>query len=220
MVNRYVHKICFIGLITFMIFASGCRSAYYKTMETFGKHKRDILVSRVGNARDAQEDAKEQFQSALEKFSTVVRVPNTELKEKYNQLQKEFDKSESKAEEVSKRVADVESVAEDLFDEWKTELASYTNKSLRKASEQKYKQTQARYEQLIGAMKQAENKIEPVLSAFRDQVLFLKHNLNAQAIASLEGELVSIESNVASLIKDMDVSIAQADVFIKSMAIE
>jgi hypothetical protein len=32
-------------------------------------------------------------------------------------------------------------------------------------------------------MLKAEQKIQPVLGAFRDQVLFLKHNLNANAIA-------------------------------------
>ncbi len=210
----------FIALTSFVTFSSGCEGVYYKTMETFGKHKRDILVDRVGKARDAQEDAKEQFQSALEKFSSVVKVPTSELQNKYNQLKAELEKSEAKAEAVSTRIADVENVAEALFDEWQSELNQYTNKDLRRASEQKLKQTRGRYEQLIGAMKQAERKIAPVLSAFRDQVLFLKHNLNAQAIASLQGELVSIESNVASLIKEMDASIAEANKFISSMAAE
>jgi len=114
----------------------------------------------------------------------------------------------------------VESVAKALFKEWQSELDQYTNKDLRRTSEQKLKQTQARCDQLISAMKQAESKIAPVLSAFRDQVLFLKHNLNAQAVASLQGELVSIESNVASLIKEMDASIAEANAFINSMATE
>ena len=36
-------------------------------------------------------------------------------------------------------------------------------------------------------MRLAESRIEPVLKSFRDQVLFLKHNLNAKAIASLRG---------------------------------
>jgi hypothetical protein len=67
-------------------------------------------------------------------------------------------------------------------------------------------------------MKRAEKKIAPVLSAFRDQVLFLKHNLNAQAVASLQGELVSIESDVASLIREMEASINEADSFIQSLA--
>jgi hypothetical protein len=66
-------------------------------------------------------------------------------------------------------------------------------------------------------MKRAERKIDPVLNAFRDQVLYLKHNLNAQAIASLQSELVSIESDVARLIQEMDASIREANSFIASM---
>jgi len=221
MKKPFLFKLClFAGITTFLVFLAGCQGVYYKTMETFGKHKRDILVDRVENARDAQESAKQQFQSALDKFSSVVNVPTSELQSKYDQLKTALDKSEAKAEAVSTRIADVESVAKALFNEWQSELNQYTNKDLRRASEQKLKQTQGRYNQLIGAMKQAEHKISPVLSAFRDQVLFLKHNLNAQAIASLQGEFVSIESNVASLIKEMDASIAEANAFINSMAAE
>jgi hypothetical protein len=221
MKKTLMYKMClYVGLTSLLFLSAGCQSTYYKTMEAFGKHKRDILVSRVEKARDAQEETKEQFQTALEKFSSVVNVPSSELQSKYNQLKAELDKSEARAKDVSTRIADVESVAGALFKEWQNELDQYTSKDLRRASEQKLKQTQARYEQLIGAMKQAERKIDPVLSAFRDQVLFLKHNLNAQAVASLQGELVSIESNVAALIKDMDASIAEANAFISTMASE
>jgi len=212
------YRIClFVEIASLAAFAVGCQGVYYKTMETFGKHKRDILVSRVGSARDAEEEAKQQFQTAFEKFSSVVKVPSSELQSKYNQLKTELDRSEAKATEVSSRIKDVEKVAKDLFAEWKSELDQYTNKDLRRASEQSLKETQARYHQLMDAMKQAEAKIDPVLSAFRDQVLFLKHNLNAQAVASLQGELVSIESNVAALIREMDASIAEANTFIDSM---
>jgi hypothetical protein len=218
MMKPLLRQVCFVVEIAALTALSvGCQSVYYKTMETFGKHKRDILVSRVGNARDAQEEAKEQFQTAFEKFSAVVKVPSTELESKYNQLKTELDRSEAKATAVSSRIIDVEKVAKDLFAEWKSELDEYTNRELRRSSEQSLKETQARYNQLIDAMKQAERKIDPVLSAFRDQVLFLKHNLNAQAVASLQGELVTIESNVASLIKEMDASIAEANTFINSM---
>jgi hypothetical protein len=187
-------------------------------MEKFGVHKRDILSDRVKDAKETQEEAKEQFKSALEKFSSVVNFKGGELEDKYNQLNDEYEKSEEQAEDVSKRIESVESVAEDLFEEWNTELAQYTNSNLRRSSEKQLKQTKKKYTQLISAMKRAEKKIAPVLSAFRDQVLFLKHNLNAQAIASLKGELVSIETDVASLIREMEVSINEADAFIKSIA--
>jgi inorganic pyrophosphatase len=186
-------------------------------MEKFGKYKRDILVDRVKDARDAQQQTKEQFASALEKFRSVVNVKGGKLQEKYDQLKSELDRSESKASAVKKRVNDVEDVAGALFDEWKKELDQYKNAGLKEASRKKLEQTRQKYSQLIGAMKKAESKIEPVLSAFRDQVLFLKHNLNAQAVASLQDELVSMETDIDRLITEMENSIGEADKFIQTM---
>jgi hypothetical protein len=199
--------------VIFLLF--GCESTYYKTMETMGYHKRDILVDRVEDARDAQEEAKTQFESALEKFSSVLGFHGGDLEEKYDQLKDEYDESVIKADAVRSRIAAVENVAEDLFAEWQEELNQYTSSSLRRSSARKLKETKSKYAQLIGAMKRAERKIDPVLSAFHDQVLYLKHNLNAQAIASLQSELASIETDVARLIKEMEASIKEANSFIR-----
>lgn len=195
----------------------GCESTYYKTMETMGYHKRDIMVDRVEDARDAQEEAKEQFESALEKFSSVLGFKGGSLQEKYDQLKAEYEESDARAAAVRKRITAVEDVAEDLFAEWQEELNQYTSSSLKRSSARKLRDTKKRYAQLIGAMKRAERKIDPVLDAFQDQVLYLKHNLNAQAIASLQSELASIETDVARLIKEMEASIREADKFINSM---
>jgi len=204
-------------VITAIWLLPGCESAYYKTMETMGYHKRDIMVDRVSEARDAQEEAKEQFESALEKFSKVLGFKGGSLQEKYDQLKDEYEKSDAKAAAVRSRIAAVEDVAEDLFAEWQEELNQYTSSNLKQSSARKLRETQKKYAQLIGAMKRAEGKIDPVLSAFRDQVLYLKHNLNAQAIASLQSELTSIETDVARLIKEMETSIKEANAFISSM---
>ena len=118
---------------------------------------------------------------------------------------------------VRNRIASVEDVAEDLFAEWQQELNQYTNSKLKQSSARKLRETKSKYAQLIAAMKRAERKMDPVLSAFQDQVLYLKHNLNAQAIVSLQGELVSIETDVAGLIKEMEASIKEADTFINSI---
>ncbi|MBN1788787.1 MAG: DUF2959 domain-containing protein [Sedimentisphaerales bacterium] len=208
-------------LVLCMLITSGCQSVYYKTMETFGKHKRDILVNRVEDTRDAQEEAKEQFQTALEKFTAVVDYSEGgELERKYKELSGELERSETKARAVRKHIKDVEDVSEALFDEWQDELEEYSNDHLRKSSENKLYQTKQRYAQLIVAMKRAESKIEPVLTVFRDQVLFLKHNLNASAIASLQDELASVQADITSLIKEMENSITEADAFIKAMGEE
>ncbi len=209
-----------ILMIAVLIILVGCSTAYYGTMEKLGYHKRDIMVSRVESARDAQEEAKEQFKSALEQFSSVLKVDGGDLEEKYAQLKAAYDKSAARAEAVQERIEEVEDVSEALFDEWQTELDQYTSDSLRRSSARKLRQTKQQYAQLIGAMKRAEKKMAPVLRAFNDQVLFLKHNLNARAIASLQTELASVEAEVNSLIRDMEASIKEADVFINAMAKE
>ena len=204
-------------MIFAMLAVSGCQSAYYRTMEKVGIHKRDLMVDRVGDARDAQEDAKKQFQSALEQFASVVNVKGGDLEKKYATLNDTYQESKAKADLVHKRIIRVEEVSEALFDEWEDELGQYANPKLREDSSRKLKQTRQDYERLIKAMKRAEKKIEPVLLAFHDQVLYLKHNLNAQAISSLRDELVSFEGNVAGLVKEMETSIREAEQFILAL---
>lgn len=199
---------------------NGCESAYYGTMEKLGYHKRDLMVNRVESARDAQEEAKEEFESALEKFSSVLQFDGGKLEDKYEKLKTAYDRSNARAQTVRDRIESVEDVAEALFEEWEAELGQYSSDSLRRSSARKLKQTRQQYAQLIGAMKRAERKMDPVLTAFHDQVLFLKHNLNAKAIASLQTELGSIESEVTSLIREMETSIKEADNFIGAMAKE
>ncbi|GJL50625.1 MAG: DNA repair ATPase [Nitrospirales bacterium] len=203
-----------------VISLTGCQSVYYEAMEKIGYHKRDLLISDVEKARDAQADAKEQFKSALDRFTSVLNFKGGDLQEKYDKLNAEYEESEVKAQAVHERVASVEDVSEALFTEWKTELEEYSNASLRRTSQRKLDQTQKQYSQLIKAMKRAEKKMDPVMSAFKDQVLFLKHNLNAKAIASLKNELVAVESDISSLIKEMEASIKEADSFISTMAKE
>jgi hypothetical protein len=84
-------------------------------------------------------------------------------------------------------------------------------------SESSLRERRQRYEVLIRAMRRAEARMDPVLTAFRDQVLFLKHNLNARAISSLQLSVSEIESDVEKLIQDMRRAIREAETFLKGM---
>lgn len=214
---KYGLTIQAIALVAAALVVTGCNRAYFNAMEQIGWHKRDLLVARVQGARDSQEDAKEQFQTALERFAEVVQFDGGDLETKYNKLNRELERSETKANNVHERIQSVETVAKALFREWEAELKQYDNAELRRQSEVKMDQTYEHYRDLISAMKRAEDRIEPVLKPLRDQVLYLKHNLNAKAIASLQGELASVEADVVHLIKEMEASIAEADAFIQVM---
>jgi hypothetical protein len=193
---------------------------YYKTMKKFGVEKRDILVKRVRDARKSQEEAKEEFKTALEKFKDLVDVEGGKLEEKCETLNRELERSEDRAKQVHDRIHAVRQVSNDLFKEWQNELGKYSDRTLRAESERDLRETKRRAETLIAAMERAEDRITPVLKPMRDRVLFLKHNLNARAIGSLNKELVSVRGNVDSLVAELERSIKEADDFIKEMNAE
>lgn len=202
------------GAVVLMVLAVGCSKAYYGAMEKVGIHKRDILVDRVESARDAQSEAQHQFKSALDQFGAVINIENSDLKQAYEKLKAEYDDSRDAAEKVSARIEKVEDVATALFKEWSDELKLYKSAELRRSSQRKLKETRTRYRRMLASMHRAEKSMEPVLRSFQDNVLFLKHNLNAQAIGSLRTEFSTLKGEIDGLIKSMNEAIQTSNQFI------
>ncbi len=203
--------------LLFVVLISGCSSIYLNTLEKMGIPKREVMIHRVEKARETQEEAKQQFSSALEQFQALTHYSGGDLEDVYKRLNDAYQDSLDKANEIRKRIADIEDVSEALFAEWEDEIEQYSSPSLKRNSQIKLAKTKRQYQQLISAMKKAEAKMQPVLAVFKDQVLYLKHNLNAQAIASLKEDLGDIQSDVSSLIRAMEKSIDEANQFIQTM---
>ena len=66
-------------------------------------------------------------------------------------------------------------------------------------------------------MRKAEKTINPVLASLKDNVLYLKHNLNARAIASLRGEFGNVNQDVSRLLDAMQSAIKESDTFISQL---
>ena len=209
--SRWLRSAVMAGMA---LMISGCASVYYGAMEKVGVAKREILADRVEETQDAQEAAKEQFATALEQLMQLTGDGGGKLKDHYDRLAVALDRSEDRAERVHERITGVRSVAEALFEEWQEELNHYTNASLRRRSEQQLNDTRRRYDRLVLLMQRAADRMEPVLATLRDQVLFLKHNLNAQAVAGLDGTARELQEDVGALIADMEKSIAEAESFL------
>jgi len=206
-----------LALLSLPGFTGGCSSLYYSAYEKFGVYKRDLLKKRVAEARDDQQEAQTQFKDALTRLKEITKFDGGELEKAYGSLKSEYDDCVSSADSVHKRIRDVETVAEDLFKEWDKEIGEIGTPSLRESSRQQLTSTRERYNDLHHALVSAEQSMTPVLSQFKDYVLYLKHNLNAQAIASLKGETTNIQNDIARLIDQMNHSITRADEFIKTM---
>ncbi len=186
--------------------------------DTLYKEPRDVLITRVEAASDAQQETAQEFRTALEKFKSVTQFDGGDLERKFNTLNSAYKSSESAAKNIANRVDRVVTATNNLLSEWREELSQYHDASFKQRAESQFDATRLRAESLIAAMRKAQSKTEPVLSAFKDQVLFLKHNLNTQAISSLEKESGIIEQDVSQLIRDMELSIAEAEAFIKELS--
>ncbi|WP_102297229.1 DUF2959 domain-containing protein [Vibrio cyclitrophicus] len=210
----------YLIVIVLSIFTlTGCQSAYYSAMEQVGYHKRDIMVDRVEDAKESQQDAQEEFSSALEALSSLTNFNGNggDLEDMYNQINDKYQDSEKAAQNVSDRIAAIEDVSDALFAEWQSELDLYTSDSLRRSSEQKLRETKSSYQTMLSAMKRAEKKMDPVLNTLRDNTLYLKHNLNASAVGSLQGEFMSLEKDIAYAIEQMNAAIAESDKFLAQL---
>ncbi len=214
--RRMKRLTCSVLLLALTLLGA-CRSSYYAAWEKFGVYKRDLLKKRVVEARNDQQAASQQFKDALTRLKELYGFQGGNLEKTYNALKSDYDRSVEKADAVHSRIKQVETVAGDLFDEWEKEIGQISSPTLRQSSRDKLRDTRAKYDDLHAALKRAEQSMDPVLTQFHDQVLYLKHNLNAEAIGSLKGETANIQADIARLLDEMNASIAQADQFIKTM---
>ena len=202
--------------------AGGCsatRNAYYNVWEKMGYAKRERLVDNVKSARDEQQQAKQQFASALEQFRAVVNVQGADdLNAMYNKLNKQYSECDSRASAVKDKIKSVRNVGTALFDEWRGEIGQMKeDPSLQGKNQQLYDRTHQNYDQMLAKMDAAAGSMDPVLTRFHNRVLFIKGNLNAQAIASLQGTDVELGGEIDKLVKEMEASIAEADRFISQI---
>lgn len=205
------------AILSLMLMLSGCQSAYYSAMEKVGVHKRDILIDRVEETKDSQQESQEEFQSALERLTTLINFDGGELQDAYNQLNDDYESSLAAANDVSTNINKVEDVADALFEEWRDELEQYKSASLKRESNKKLQTTERQFSQLLRSMRSAESKMEPVLSSLKDNVLYLKHNLNAQAVSAIKGEFTNLKRDIKVLMDDMNKSIEDSNKFIEQM---
>lgn len=205
------------AILSLMLMLSGCQSAYYSAMEKVGVHKRDILIDRVEETKDSQQESQQEFQSALERLTTLINFDGGELQDAYNQLNDDYESSLQAANDVSTNINKVEDVADALFEEWRDELEQYKSASLKRESNKKLQTTERQFSQLLRSMRSAESKMDPVLSSLKDNVLYLKHNLNAQAVSAIKGEFTNLKRDIQLLMNDMNKSIEDSNKFIEQM---
>lgn len=208
---------CGLLLMAAMLTLAGCQTTYYALWEKMGKEKRHLLKDNVEKAREAQTEASEEFTSVVERIKTMYGFDGGDLEAVYLKLNADYASCENRADAVRDRIDSVERIARDLFAEWEAEIETIENARFKASSQASLEDTRNRFARLQRSMAKAEAAMPPVLNNLRDYVLYLKHNLNAQAIGSLKNAVSDIEADVAALIEDINRAVKEADAFVKTI---
>lgn len=193
------------------------REVKYNAYEMVGLEKRDLFKREVKNVQEEQEETGEAFKDALTKLKQMYDFEGGDLEKQHSKLNSSYKSASAEAGELRERIKSVNEVAGDLFSEWEEEIDEISTKSLRKKSEKQLDKTKDRFKELQNQMAASEKKMEPVLTKLKDQVLFLKHNLNAKAIAGLKSESGQIQTEIKSLIKEVEEASKEAEEFIETL---
>lgn len=192
-------------------------NAKYSAYEAVGFEKRDLFKREVSNVKEDQEDTGEAFKDALTRLKEIYNVDGGDLEKQHSKLKDSLDEAKEEAAELSARIRKVDEVANDLFEEWSAEISEIQTSDLRSKSTNQLTQTKRRYRELEEQLNRSEKKMAPVLAKLNDQVLFLKHNLNAKAIGGLKEEQGKIQADIKSLINEVNESTRQAEAFIETL---
>ncbi len=201
-----------------LLLITGCTSLYNATMEgVFGYEKRELFKKSVTALQSEQKDAQKEFKDALTRLKELYGFHGGELESVYEKVKSSYERCDGEAKAVHTRIENMEDLAKSMFSEWEKEIQQYTNPNLAATSRDQLRLTKDRYAQLSRTVREAESAMQPVLGQLKDNVLFLKHNLNASAIGSLQGEASGIQKQIEQLLTQMNTAIAASDSFIKML---
>ena len=201
-----------------LLLITGCTSLYNATMEgVFGYEKRELFKKSVTALQSEQKDAQKEFKDALTRLKELYGFHGGELESVYEKVKSSYERCDGEAKAVHTRIENMEDLAKSMFSEWEKEIQQYTNPNLAATSRDQLRLTKDRYAQLSRTVREAASAMQPVLGQLKDNVLFLKHNLNASAIGSLQGEASGIQKQIEQLLTQMNTAIAASDSFIKTL---
>ena len=178
---------------------TSCSTLYYNTWELLGKEKRDVLKMNMEDVDDQQKDVEEKVSDTLALIRKNYNFKEGKLEATYDRMKEDYEDAKSLADDYSEQVQKTIDIADDLFDEWEDEAKELSNANYRTTSLKQLRQTKASFKRSEKSMRRVENSLNKLLKSYNDQVVYLKHSLNAKAVGNLKAELSEIKRNIEIL---------------------
>jgi Protein of unknown function (DUF2959) len=162
-------------------------------------------------------ESRAQLQKTVATYNSITEMTATDLKGAYKDLNKDVEGSEKKVVEGRPKVDEMNTAAEGYFAAWKASAAAISDPDLRKRSEERLADAQARFAKIAVAGKDARQSFDTLMTDVKDQSTFLGHDLNANAIATLKPNAAKFNDRANTVFTKVDGVTKMFEEYIASM---
>jgi hypothetical protein len=179
-----------------------------------GHERADEHIEKIERASEEMKDVRKHLNEAFEAYHKTLREGTDERRSSYKDLVKALERCEEETKELRKRHREMDEQAEEYFKKWKNSVKDIKNADLERRSEERLEATRRRYREVSMRWKTMGEDYEPVLAELRDQVVYLGHDLNEDAVLSLKEDAAELEELARALFRSMEGFGSTADEYI------
>jgi hypothetical protein len=162
-------------------------------------------------------EARDQVQKTIGVYNSIIELTAKDTKGAYKDLGKQTADCEKKVADLGPRVDEMKAGALSYFDAWKAATAAITDPDLRKRAEKRLADSQARYDDIAAAGRDARSRFDSLMTEIRDQSVFLGHDLNPSAISSLKPDAAKLNDHGKAALAKIDAVAKLYDDYAASM---
>jgi Protein of unknown function (DUF2959) len=169
-----------------------CSSCMFGSAPRGPDQVKALMVTIEDVARESETSQKETVAAvqALQKFA-AANFGNDALAA-YAELKQAVEHSEQREEALRRSLEPMKAAADTLFQSWTTDLDAFGSPELRQRSKERLENNRARFQAILKTAGSALASYTDINRRLRDHVLFFDHDLNAEALAAVQGEVRSM----------------------------
>jgi Protein of unknown function (DUF2959) len=173
-------------------------------MSQAGPEQTQKFVKTVEGTVKSIGDTRQQIEKTLAGYNSIMEQTAKDTKGAYKDLGKDINDSEKKVGEARLKVDEMNAEAARNFAAWKDNAATITDPALRKRSEERLADAQARYQKISAAGKDARQSFDSLMTDLKNQSTYLGSDLNPSAITSLKPDATKFNTRAKTLLDKID----------------
>ena len=168
-------------------------------------HEVDSLVANVENVQVECEVTRESIRSSVASMlSLVAPEKGVDVRMAFTEFEAAIAASAGQEKNVNKAFTRLEKSAQGFFEGWEEDLNTFSNESMRDASQARMEDTRAMYDAVMLSSQDPLQRFGEFNTALGDVALFLSRDFNPASVQLIETELRSLIREAGEIQRQLD----------------